>query len=373
MITMKYLYIALIACLVVASDAAACTSAIVSGRVTANGRPLLWKHRDTGAGDNKVERIAATDSTFEYVALFNAADRDCREAWIGYNSAGFAVMNTAVYNLKDDTVTNMDREGLVMTEALKRCRSVGDFARLLDSLPRPLGVEANFGVIDAAGDGAYFETCNYGYVKYDIADAPDGVLVRTNYAHSGRNGEGKGYTREDNAWHLLEPHIANHCVSAELFTEVLSKQFYCSRTGVDDTYSEKQVLADQDYIPRYTSTATVVVEGVVEGESPLLTTMWIGLGYPPCAELRTVWLGDGGLPDELRGVGYNGHSPLCDTVMARKARVFSPVDGGKHRVDIGKLYNSRGTGYCQQLIPRNEEAYRRGYELLEARRKKLAR
>ena len=278
---MKYLYIALIACLVVASDAAACTSAIVSGCVTANGRPLLWKHRDTGAGDNKVERIAATDSTFEYVALFNAADRDCREAWIGYNSAGFAVMNTAVYNLKDDTVTNMDREGLVMTEALKRCRSVGDFARLLDSLPHPLGVEANFGVIDAAGDGAYFETCNYGYVKYDIADAPDGVLVRTNYAHSGRNGEGKGYTREDNAWHLLEPHIANHCVSAELFTEVLSKQFYCSRTGADDTYSEKQVLADQDYIPRYTSTATVVVEGVVEGESPLLTTMWIGLGYPP--------------------------------------------------------------------------------------------
>ena len=67
---MKYLYIALIACLVAASDAAACTSAIVSGRVTANGRPLLWKHRDTGAGDNKVERIAATDSTFEYVALF---------------------------------------------------------------------------------------------------------------------------------------------------------------------------------------------------------------------------------------------------------------------------------------------------------------
>ena len=368
---MKYLYMAMIVCVAAACDAVACTSAIVSGRVTANGRPLLWKHRDTSAGDNKVERIAATDSTLEYVALFNAADIDCREAWIGYNSAGFAVMNTAVYNLKDDTVTRMDCEGLVMTEALKRCRTVADFAGLLDSLPRPVGVEANFGVIDALGNGAYFETCNYGYVKYDLADATDGVLVRTNYAHSGRNGEGKGYTREDNAWHLLAPHIAQCDVSAELFTEELSKRFYCSRTGNDDTYSEAQIVADQDYIPRYTSTASVVVEGVLPGEDPMLTTMWVGLGYPPCAQLHSVWLGVGGLPDELRGIGADGHSPQCDTVMARKARVFTPAGGGKRRIDLGKLYNSRGTGFCQLMARQNKEAYRRGYEQLELRRKEI--
>ncbi len=38
-------------------EAAACTSAIVSGKLTSNGRPILWKHRDTSDLNNKVARI----------------------------------------------------------------------------------------------------------------------------------------------------------------------------------------------------------------------------------------------------------------------------------------------------------------------------
>ncbi len=30
--------------------------------------------------------------------------RDLKEAWIGMNDAGFAVMNTASYNIKDDRI-----------------------------------------------------------------------------------------------------------------------------------------------------------------------------------------------------------------------------------------------------------------------------
>ena len=127
---MRYL-ITIVLCVLCYGGLYACTSAIISGEVSATGRPLLWKHRDTSKQDNKVEYTARTDSTFAYVALYNADDADCREAWIGYNSQGFAVMNTAVYNLKDDTVTCMDREGLVMAEALKRCVTVDDFEQLL--------------------------------------------------------------------------------------------------------------------------------------------------------------------------------------------------------------------------------------------------
>ena len=70
--------------------------------------------------------------------------------------------------------------------ALGKCASVDDFAALLDSLPRPMGVRTNFGVIDAAGNGAYFETDDNGYTRFDLADTPDGVMIRTNYAYSGR-------------------------------------------------------------------------------------------------------------------------------------------------------------------------------------------
>ena len=364
---MKYFYAVLYLVLACSVGAEACTSAIVSGKVTANGRPLLWKHRDTSRQDNRVERIAATDTTLEYVALFNADDTLCREAWIGYNSRGFAVMNTAVYNLKDDTVTQMDREGLLMTEALRRCTTVDDFELLLRRLPKPLGVEANFGVIDAQGNGAYFETDNWDYVKYDLADAPDGVLVRTNYAHSGRKGEGKGHTREGNALHLLKPHIANGDISAELLTETLSRSFYSSRQGRDYTHSEATLQADQEFIPRPTSCATVVIEGIMPGESPRLTTMWVGLGYPPCSEIRAAWLGEGGVPAELRGTGPDGRSPLCDTAITRKGEVFK----ANGEIDLGKLYSSRGTGYCQVLSKLNHDAYRRGYEAIARKRLQL--
>ncbi len=31
-----------------------CTSAIISGKASPNGRPLLWKHRDSNAFENKL-------------------------------------------------------------------------------------------------------------------------------------------------------------------------------------------------------------------------------------------------------------------------------------------------------------------------------
>lgn len=112
-----------------------CTSAIVSASANPSGRPILWKHRDTSTTDNKVEYVAPSKGNFGYVALFNAADRDLKEAWMGMNEAGFAVMNTASYNIKDDKVSakKMDKEGILMTKALKTCRTVDDFARLLES------------------------------------------------------------------------------------------------------------------------------------------------------------------------------------------------------------------------------------------------
>ena len=42
----------MLACVAVV-DAAACTSAIISGSLTADGRPILWKHRDTSDLNNK--------------------------------------------------------------------------------------------------------------------------------------------------------------------------------------------------------------------------------------------------------------------------------------------------------------------------------
>ena len=292
--------------------AMACTSAIISGKKTASGRPILWKHRDTGCLDNRVELIKAHGDCYEFVALFDATDPADTAAWTGFNEKGFAIMNTASYNLNNDDVpeSNMDREGVVMKLALEHCTTVDDFEQLLLTLPKPMGVEANFGVIDAQGHGAYFETGNFSFKRYDLTDAPDGVLIRTNYSHSGREDEGMGYVRDGNAKYLLAPHIKAGDFEPWMFTEKFSRTFYHSLLDKDFTNSGDEWIVDQDFIPRRISTASIAIEGVLPGESPILTTMWIALGYPPCAETFAARVdAAGGVPEMLKGSSDNHHSP----------------------------------------------------------------
>ncbi|MEJ1730275.1 hypothetical protein SMA90_28515, partial [Escherichia coli] len=126
--------------LLISAGAYACTSAIITGKVTANGRPLLWKHRDTGQEQNRIAYF--TTGKYAFLALVDAPDQG-GTAWTGTNSAGFSIMNTASYNLKDDQVKEMDQEGKLMYRALEICAGTEDFERFLDTLSRPLRVEAN--------------------------------------------------------------------------------------------------------------------------------------------------------------------------------------------------------------------------------------
>lgn len=357
----KIIYIALMCC-AAAAEVAACTSAIVSGTLTANGRPLLWKHRDASDLDNKVEKIVPEDGGYGYVALFNATDTLCRQAWAGYNATGFAVMNTASYNLKADTVTDMDKEGLLMGKALASCATVDDFERLLQSLPKPLGVEANFGVIDARGGAAYFETCNYSYRRFDVA----GYMVRTNYSKSGREDEGYGYIREKNAEKLLAPFIKERNVTPAVFTETLSRSFYHSLIGKDFATDTVEWVVDRDFIPRYSSSASVVIEGVNPGDNPMATTMWTVLGYPPCGVVEPAWIFEGGVPECLRADSVTWKAPACEKSKALKKKVF-PMrrDNGQNYLNIGELKSINEQNREQSI-----ENYKKGYVTIEKLLKK---
>ena len=351
------------------TDIHACTSAIIGADMNPYGRPLLWKNRDTSAADNKIEFIKGENGNYSYVGLYNATDSLLKEVWMGMNEYGFAVMNTASYNLKNDNVPEkeMDKEGLVMSQALKKCKTIDDFAILLDTLPKPLGVEANFGAIDAYGNGAYFETDNYKYKRFDLKDAENHVLVRTNYSHSGRNNEGFGFVREANANQLLNPYIQQKNVSPEIFTEVLSHSFYHDLYKRDFSETGEKWVIDQDFIPRFTSTASIVIEGckplkdnqdLKPEEITKEYIMWSALGYPPCAEVFPVKCSEDGVDENLRGLKADGHSNQCDIVNARKSKVFPFKKGnGNKYIDMETLYNSSSTGYLQTLPVKNMEVY----------------
>lgn len=338
---MKAIITALAALLLTAGNAWSCSSLIASGKATLSGRPILWKHRDTSASNNFLYRVEARpdlDRPYGYVALFNGADSLCLdEAWMGMNDAGFAVMNTVAYNLPENDPEWADREGYVMALALARCATVDDFAALLDSLPKPTGVRTDFGVIDAAGNGAYFETDDNSYTRFDLADSPTGVLIRTNYAVSGTPDKGMGYVRYANVEKLLAAEIESGTLTPMSLTDGVSISFYNDILGYDAMEIGDAQAVDQDFVPRRSSTASVVVEGILPGETPDRTMMWAKVGYPPCTHTVPVTLTY--IPDEAGPTsGKGAFSPAGLKASEMMKKVF-PVErgNGPKYIDLNAL------------------------------------
>lgn len=339
------LIIATLAAAVPAADA--CTSMVVSARASATGRPLLWKHRDSSGDMNFVERTPASEGSFGFCALYNGGDSLLTDAWTGVNDAGFAIMNTASYNLAPDTAKLQDQEGVVMAMALRKCTSVDDFEKLLSELPRPMGVQANFGVTDAAGGAAYFETNDHNFVRYNADDAPSGVLIRSNFSMSGEPDQGMGYIRYRNACALADSAIREGVVSPQLLTETLSRSFYHSLLGRDFAAdSTGRWVVDQDFIPRRSSVASVVIDGAV---------MWAVVGYPPVG--HAVAATPQHVPEELRPIRPGFTSPAAEEADSLRRVVF-PIEAGsgQHYVDMRALKPIMSEQHRRSL-----EAYRKYY------------
>lgn len=244
------------------SQAFACTSVIVSAKATTSGKPLMLKHRDTDDQNNSVRFFHG--ERYDFIGLVNS-DSPAGEVWTGTNSAGFSIMNTASYNFRDDTLNiPMDREGEVMYEALSVCATVDDFEAFLNSRPKPMGVEANFGIIDAHGGAAYFEVNNFRWVKYDVNEIEAGYRVVTNFCQSGRREDYKGWER----------YLIASDVMLNEFTADADHRFFFDRI------SRNATVLEGNTIPRKITSASIVIEGVVPETSPQNVVMWTIIGNP---------------------------------------------------------------------------------------------
>lgn len=331
----------------------ACTSVIVSGKVTASGRPLMLKNRDTDHLDNRIEYFRGP--VYSFIGLVNS-ESEGGEVWAGTNSAGFCIMNTASYNIKDDDVPEelMDREGVLMFRALGVCATVKDFENFLANVSKPLGVEANFGIIDASGGAAWFEVNNSEWVKYDVNEIPEGYRVVTNFSECGRPEDYKGYER----W------LTASAIMAEMYGEAedgvmdigphdliygLSRSYRHEMSGIDwlnGFYTLKKesgftgIINDQDLIPRRSTSSSVVFEGVRAGGNPQNTVMWTVLGYPCCTVSVPLFVGDGDIiPSFMKKSDNSQNAWMCD--LARRIRdnaVFPfKVSSGPAYIDLNNV------------------------------------
>lgn len=339
--------------------AAGCTSAIITGKATADGRPLMWKNRDTA--DPQSYMAFFTGERYRFIALTNSSYRDIKSIWMGSNEAGLCIMNTLSYNLieKQQGQRTSQDNGRLMKRALEICANVKDFIHLLDTI-RNWQIEANFGIIDAQGGAAYFEVSHTSYRMYDANDpsvAPHGYLVRSNYSLSGIKDKGAGYLRYRQADKLLEQATQQNIITAQWLFENLSRSFANPLTGTDlkntsDKHSEWTI--EQNFIARKTSACAVAFQGVKKDEKPEQTIMWLVIGYPPVCPAIPLWLkgAEKKLPRLVIKDPNIGTSLLCNKCSKMHDEVYIPTFGDDKEIYFNwrKLYDESGNGYMQQAI-----------------------
>ncbi len=298
---MKRLWFLVLAVLLPAASFA-CTTAVVGAGASATGRPMLWKQRDAPDPYNIIAHV--TGGKFSYTGLFPTSDTLRTKCYAGINEAGFAIINNLSYNMRPDSLGFDTCAGRTMANALASCRSVEDFAGLLDSLPRPMNLSTNFGVADSKGGAAYFEVGDSTVVRYDVPS--DGILFRTNYSLAGDPARGRGHERFKTMDYLTEPPGK---FDAQFFLKA-GRSFL--KDGRDALASAPSAgLLEHDFIPRTTTVSSIVIEcPSKEGEKGLL---WCATGYTPCCYAIAAFEGEP-LPDALGGPSNMLSRTLFDRV-----------------------------------------------------------
>jgi hypothetical protein len=329
-------------------DGEECTTAVIGTGATLDGRPIVWKNRDTDQLSNKVLFVRAVPHN--YLAVTNAEDTSGRIAWGGLNAAGFAVINSVAYNLPERSGESADLEGILMAEALRTCSSIGEFESFIrKNLGPGLGARTNFCVIDAQGGSAIFEVYNHGYRRYDVAEAQERYLLNTNFSRSGTADQGAGYLRFDRETTLFS------AVPQGKLTHGFVLQNACRDLGhalllYPSPDQWKTLPAGTPYwvhanytINRGSTACAIVIHGVRKGEDPAKATLWVILGEPVCSVAIPLWVAAGDPPAVLR---EGSDAPLY-TEATRLKNLLRPLKGRdrKEYVDVTRLDNKEGTGW----------------------------
>ncbi len=307
--------------------AAACTTGVVSGKATIDGRPLLWKNRDAPSRNNRV--VYSTEGTYAYVGV--VANEGARSVWMGVNEMGFAIENSVSRDLSGNS-SKGPGNGQFMRIALESCANLADFEALLERTNTSgRRTMANFGVIDAHGGAAIYETSNDAFRKYDAncpETAPHGFVVRSNFSMTGTgdallaqgkslrdNYAGERYLRADAVFAAA---VDTRRMDHRYLLRFATRDMACSQclplpgslNGVRDEPLPATIDTDST-VARRSTVSAAVFHGVKPGEDPLLSTMWVLLGDPTFSIAVPCWPAARDVAPQLGP----RRSPLCQTVI----------------------------------------------------------
>ncbi|MCX6641457.1 MAG: hypothetical protein NTW14_13410 [bacterium] len=329
----------------------ASTIAIMSGSCTVDGRPMLMKNRDNSANPDQEFRYD-NSGIYNFIGVGYAGVTD--QAWGGVNETGFAVHNANAWNFPDN-VPGVDDDGYIMQLALSTCRTVDDFAAIMDSTDGTgRTVPAIYGVLDAFGGGALFEAGSTFHYRFDLSDtsaAPHGYMVRANFAYNGGSYH-LGQHRHDRVLFLLDSAYTAGIIKHDYLTQHIQNEIINEQTNPYPLPFDGReglmpygLIHTHDAINRDISRSALVIQGINPGEDPLLCTIWAMVGEPICTSALPLWVKAGSTPVEFDGPVNSAlnmkaqafHAYLYQTTVASDA------------MDTWLLEDERGVGLLPYL------------------------
>ncbi|HBC45728.1 MAG TPA: hypothetical protein DCZ43_01640 [candidate division Zixibacteria bacterium] len=297
---------------VIPSQLGECTTAIFSGAVTIDGRPIIWKNRDVSNPDQRYIYYDSyqRDGINTYRFIGDCYRADTTKIYQGTNERGFAIMNSDSYNLRDSLYSGLD-DGTIMRLALETCVTLSDFEGLLDSTNAVGRMDCwNFGCLDSTGSCAFYESANRSYRKYDPLDqalnAP-GFIVRSNFSFSGDSLYQSGLDRYGRAVELIAGRLDSGQLDVNWVLAVLARDMASIFANPYPLpYHGSHLNGPPGYIYNFActianrfTTSVVAIRGVQPGEDPALTTTFAILGQPALSLAYPLWVKTGMVPTYL--------------------------------------------------------------------------
>lgn len=350
----------------------ACTAVVASGKVTTDGRPFIFKNRDSSDGlDNSL--VTLKGSRFQFVGTVNkSSSASPNSIWYGHNEAGFAILNTLSYYFNSPTAHSNTSAGALMKKALGQCGTVDEFEALLQQTQSQSSVtlSTNFAVMDSLGNVAIFETSNKSYTKFDVNDetvAPEGYLVRTNFSFTSPYYETTNHVGEQrykSACKYMEDTFGDSKINAVQLIHELPRYLYHGTKEINLWDEIPEDLDDvrytyfNNFIPRFSSASAALMQGVAQGEPAAHTVSWIAIGWP-CASFTVpiVITTSLALPEVVKRSPATYMSEMCTDAQQLKKRVFTIRHDGvlcTDSIDLSKLINMQETGLLQKMTKADE-------------------
>ena len=272
--------------------------AVISGKVTTDGRPLLCQNLSNDNPNEKLHYFRG--EKYDFAGLITS--NDSTKVWLGQNSIGLSIVGTAVEVAGEDSLS----EGHVIKQALGSCARVDEFEQFLQNIKSSF--MANFGCIDKFGNAAIFEFSPQKVLKLDAnnpLDSKDGFLVRSNFAFSQKIINGQGAFRYHRAIELIKTGISQDSLNSKfLFQHILrdiktEKGDPLENANGKNINSKNEFFATDQSINQYNTVSGAVFSSAVNGDQYSQIPFWCALGEPLSSVFLPVWTTCSKLPEDL--------------------------------------------------------------------------